>query len=83
MKPHPITAVSSDGFLLAFVANVPLDHFWYGELKKAGFTQENLRRIAAKDEHVLEQFVMKAFPEMTQVDRFLFITAVKELAIPL
>ncbi|KAF7357753.1 hypothetical protein MVEN_00821200 [Mycena venus] len=77
----PATAMPGDMFLLTFVANVPLDSFWYEELKKACFTQEKLRGMAGRSKETIEEIIMTIFPQMSKLDRLLFVTAVKDLAL--
>ncbi|KAJ7718532.1 hypothetical protein B0H16DRAFT_1475534 [Mycena metata] len=75
--PSRTGLVPEDRFLWDLVANVPLDHVWYIELKKAGFTEGKIRRIAAVADQDIDAFMKRTFPAMTELDRFLFIIFIK------
>ncbi|KAJ7627745.1 hypothetical protein DFH06DRAFT_727066 [Mycena polygramma] len=70
-------ADADDLNLFLFVVNVPLDAGWYTEVKKAGFTMEKLRRLAGIAREDVERLIGKRFPKMNELDRLLFVTAVK------
>ncbi|KAF8186113.1 hypothetical protein K438DRAFT_1836056 [Mycena galopus ATCC 62051] len=79
-KAHHTTAVPRP-FLMAFVANVPLDAVWYGKLKSAGFNEEKLRVFSRLEKDQIYEFIEERLGEMNHVDRFLLVAAIKKLAI--
>ncbi|KAJ7461358.1 hypothetical protein B0H11DRAFT_2241790 [Mycena galericulata] len=72
IAPPPPTLTPDELFLRTFVENIPLRGRWYLALKKAGFTEETLRRTAGIPKLKVDEFVAATFPEITPVERFLF-----------
>ncbi|KAJ6453864.1 hypothetical protein C8R47DRAFT_1167597 [Mycena vitilis] len=68
---------SDDPELALFILAVPLDARWYMEVKQAGFTMEKLRRLAGIAREDVERLIGKRFPKMDDLDRLLFVTAIK------
>ncbi|KAJ7612777.1 hypothetical protein FB45DRAFT_1036987 [Roridomyces roridus] len=77
-----VTTKADDDFLKDFVrTHISLDPKWCLALKKAGFTKENLVRMARFPKAKIAEFIASKFPEMNEVQKFFFAEAVGKLGI--
>ncbi|KAJ7435488.1 hypothetical protein B0H11DRAFT_2257148 [Mycena galericulata] len=78
-KPH-----TAQSFLEKFVLGIPLDLAWADILRKSGFTEEKLRRMAAAPQARVMQFIRESllFKDMLEIDQFTLALAIGRLAIP-
>ncbi|KAJ7183896.1 hypothetical protein C8R46DRAFT_1344575 [Mycena filopes] len=77
-NPVHTTHVPKDRVLWDTITRASLDPgVWYPILKTAGFTEQNLARFAPVADHFIDDFLKRSFPAMTEVERALFIIAVK------
>ncbi|KAJ6535589.1 hypothetical protein B0H19DRAFT_1241073 [Mycena capillaripes] len=79
---HREASSPDPSFLRKFAAKVSLDERWYQELKDAGFDEDSLRVFAGLPTYKINKFIEDKFPKMSAVTRFLFLTAIEALAIP-
>ncbi|KAJ7441947.1 hypothetical protein B0H11DRAFT_1932669 [Mycena galericulata] len=75
---------AGQSFLEKFVLDVPLDLAWADILRKSGFTEEKLRRMAGAPQARVTQFIRESslFKDILEVDQFLLALAIGRLAIP-
>ncbi|KAJ6529509.1 hypothetical protein DFH09DRAFT_1370959 [Mycena vulgaris] len=70
-------------FLDEFVREAALHPKWYAMFLEVGYDEEGLRRMAQLDAERIEEVAQSTFREkLSQMDRALFVAAVRHLAIP-
>jgi hypothetical protein len=68
---------NAHSFLETFVGHVHLDNSWVAKVEAAGFTEDTMAEMANVPSLQIMDFLAAAFPEMTDVQRFLFATRIK------
>ncbi|KAJ7917403.1 hypothetical protein B0H13DRAFT_1870273 [Mycena leptocephala] len=71
------SSANAHSFLETFVGHVRLDNSWVAKLEAAGFTEDTMVEMANVPSLQIMEFLAAAFPEMTDVQRFLFATRIK------
>ncbi|KAJ7451241.1 hypothetical protein B0H11DRAFT_2076207, partial [Mycena galericulata] len=76
---------ASRTFLDVFVDGIPLDRAWADVMRRAGWSEEKLRKIAGAPEKGLKEFVENSslLKDMLEIDKFTLVLAIKRLAIAL
>ncbi|KAJ7496194.1 hypothetical protein B0H11DRAFT_2276387, partial [Mycena galericulata] len=66
----------------AFVDGIPLDRAWAEVMRRAGWSEEKLRKIAGASEADLKNFIQNSslLKDMLEIDKFMLALAIKRLA---
>ncbi|KAJ7167167.1 hypothetical protein C8R43DRAFT_1160493 [Mycena crocata] len=76
-------AGTSKGFIRDLATSAGLGFGWDKILVDSGCNEDTLPRMAGLPKSKIDEFVAESFPQMTQIQRFLFVAAIGRLPIPL